>query len=311
MSDAASSLTAAPQALSSPSPSFSGSSASLQPRYDRFGFEVREDHELTSKEKKKEKKKRQKESLREKKWIKMLGDWSKYLQKKPEKVLSRLRKGIPDKLRARVWQLILNFDNEMQDPSGIYHSLLQERSRCEPEIERDIRRTFPSHSFFTQSQGYRSLFNVLKAYSIYDQELGYCQGMGFITGLFLIYMTEEEAFRLLVCLMKDQRIYKVRGLYMPGLPAIDLFMYQFNKLLEANLPLVHKHLKDIGIELSMFCPQWFIGGFIISFPFELSVRIWDCFLASGRVIYFQVALALMKNLQGSVEIICISVSLSV
>ena len=33
--------------------------------------------------------------------------------------------------------------------------------------------------------------NALKAYSIKNREIGYCQGMGFISGLFLSYMDEK------------------------------------------------------------------------------------------------------------------------
>lgn len=39
--------------------------------------------------------------------------------------------------------------------------------------------------------GQTALFNTLKAYSVYDKRVGYCQGMGFIIALLLLYMTEE------------------------------------------------------------------------------------------------------------------------
>ena len=36
------------------------------------------------------------------------------------------------------------------------------------------------------------LFRVLKAYSIYDSELGYCQGTNFIVATLLVQMPEER-----------------------------------------------------------------------------------------------------------------------
>lgn len=44
-------------------------------------------------------------------------------------------------------------------------------------ILRDLARTFPKHSFFQDANGLgqESLFNVMKAYSLYDPEVGYCQ----------------------------------------------------------------------------------------------------------------------------------------
>ena len=55
--------------------------------------------------------------------------------------------------------------------------LLYELSNNEMDIIRDINRTFPTHVFFRQRHGpgQRALFNVLKAYSVYDRKIGYVQ----------------------------------------------------------------------------------------------------------------------------------------
>lgn len=55
--------------------------------------------------------------------------------------------------------------------------VLYETSASELDIIRDISRTFPSHVFFQQRHGpgQRSLYNVLKAYSVYDRDVGYVQ----------------------------------------------------------------------------------------------------------------------------------------
>lgn len=46
--------------------------------------------------------------------------------------------------------------------------------------------------------GQAAMRRVLKAYSAYDREIGYCQGMNFIVGMLLTLMTEEETFWVLV-----------------------------------------------------------------------------------------------------------------
>lgn len=46
--------------------------------------------------------------------------------------------------------------------------------------------------------GQAALRRVLRAYSYYDRDVGYCQGMNFIAGMFLTLMSEEESFWLLV-----------------------------------------------------------------------------------------------------------------
>lgn len=59
---------------------------------------------------------------------------------------------------------------------------------CIQVIRRDIARTYPEHDFFKEKDGLgqESLFNVMKAYSLHDREVGYCQGSGFIVGLLLM-----------------------------------------------------------------------------------------------------------------------------
>jgi len=55
------------------------------------------------------------------------------------------------------------------------------------------------NSKFATPNGQAALRRVLRAYSYYDREVSYCQGMNFIAGMFLTVMSEEEAFWLLVC----------------------------------------------------------------------------------------------------------------
>ena len=60
-------------------------------------------------------------------------------------------------------------------------------------IYRDIARTYPEHDMFKKKDGagQESLFNVMKAYSIHDREVGYCQGSAFIVGLLLMEVSAE------------------------------------------------------------------------------------------------------------------------
>ena len=52
-------------------------------------------------------------------------------------------------------------------------------------------RTFPTHPYFKDDNGLgqTALCNVLKAYSMFDVEVTYCQGMNFVAGLLLTYVS--------------------------------------------------------------------------------------------------------------------------
>ncbi|XP_022772062.1 TBC1 domain family member 10B-like isoform X6 [Durio zibethinus] len=199
----------------------------------------------------------EREARRVRKWRKMIGvggsDWKHYARRKPHVVKRRIRKGIPDCLRGLVWQLISGSRDLLLMNPGVYEQLvIYETSASELDIIRDISRTFPSHVFFQQRHGpgQRSLYNVLKAYSVFDRDVGYVQGMGFLAGLLLLYMSEEDAFWLLVALLKGAVHAPMEGLYQGvkivfkvGLALLkycheDLIKLSFEKLIHAlrNFP---------------------------------------------------------------------------
>nr|ACR34527.1 unknown [Zea mays] len=224
-------------------------------------------------------------------------DWKHYVRRNPHVVKRRIRKGIPDCLRGLVWQLISGSRDLLLMNPGVYETLvIYETSASELEIIRDISRTFPSHIFFQQRHGpgQRSLYNILKAYSVYDRDVGYVQGMGFLAGLLLLYMSEEDAFWLLVALLKGAVHAPMEGLYQAGLPLVQQYLSQFEKLVIELMPKLGQHFVEEMINPSMYASQWFITVFSYSFPFHLTLRVWDVFLYEGIKVVFQVGLALLR-----------------
>ncbi|KAH7688750.1 Rab6 GTPase activator GAPCenA and related TBC domain proteins protein [Dioscorea alata] len=268
---------------------------------DRFGFVKQDQTNSPEGFKSRPANEHEREERRLKKWRKMIGvggsDWKHYVRRKPHVVKRRIRKGIPDCLRGLVWQLISGSrDLLLMNPEVYEQLVLYETSASELDIIRDISRTFPSHVFFQQRHGpgQRSLYNVLKAYSVYDRDVGYVQGMGFIAGLLLLYMSEEDAFWLLVALLKGAVHAPMEGLYQAGLPLVQQYLFQFEQLVKEYMPKLGEHFSQEMINPSMYASQWFITVFSYSFPFPLALRIWDVFLYEGVKIVFQIGLALIR-----------------
>ena len=44
--------------------------------------------------------------------------------------------------------------------------------------------------------------------------------------------------------------------------------------------------------------QWFITIFSYNFPFEIVVRVWDCFLVEGWKVVFRCGLAMLDMVEG-------------
>ena len=236
--------------------------------------------------------------------------WDRYARNKKDKLKSRIRKGIPDSLRSAVWPRFTGAVEAMKAaPPGTYRKMLSEHCELADVISRDIARTFPNHLLFRDelgssggdgedvsgsSSGRQSLYNVLKAYANYDKQTGYCQGMGFVVGLFLMYLSEEEAFWMLERVMRSDK-FMMHGLYAVGMPLLFQYFYQFDQLLFAVCPRLHEHLDMNGIAPSLYATQWFLTVFAYNMPFELVLRIWDVFLSEGPKIPFRFALSFMQH----------------
>ncbi|OXU24097.1 hypothetical protein TSAR_015712 [Trichomalopsis sarcophagae] len=223
-------------------------------------------------------------------WAEVLDSWQ-VNEQRPKLLVKLARQGIPEALRGEVWQRLSNCDNS-QEMMDKYRMLITKESSCEGVILRDINRTFPAHDFFkeTGGLGQDSLYRISKAYAVYDEEIGYCQGLSFLVASLLLHMPEEQAFCVLVKLMYD---YGLRDLYKDRFDNLHMRFYQLNRLMEDQLPELYKHFCDRGIETHMFAAQWFLTLFTARFPLYLVFHILDVFLLQGLDTLFQVALALL------------------
>eukprot|EP01104_Vermistella_antarctica_P009152 TRINITY_DN2332_c1_g2_i1.p1 TRINITY_DN2332_c1_g2~~TRINITY_DN2332_c1_g2_i1.p1 ORF type:complete len:552 (+),score=153.89 TRINITY_DN2332_c1_g2_i1:307-1962(+) len=267
-------------------------------KVDRWGFVIAEGEVDSRKgDPKKEgemsKKEMEKESIKAEKWAKILLQWDGLSDEQKRKKKTQFRKGIPDRIRGAMWKKTAGVDEFKQDHIGMFNNLLGKLSEHDEQIQRDITRTFPKHVFFRDKDGMgqKSLFQTLKAYAVYEPQVGYCQGMGFIGALFLLYMAPEDAFILLVRLCSD---YEMRGLFEPGFPLMHKFFYIHDGLIDQCLPRVAQHFKNEMIPTSMYATQWYNSLFTCSLPFSTVVRLWDIFFAEGLHMAFRIALAILK-----------------
>ena len=165
---------------------------------DRYGF-MTDDHR--SRATAVSKKDSRKESERTVKWIKMIKNWDKYIFQKEEKLKNRIRKGIPDSVRGTVWPLLINVNLwKTKYPGAMNPELISiVSSQTRDDITKDLNRTYPRHEIFSERGfGQESLERVLLQYAAHDVTTNYCQGMGFIAGMFLMYMDEETAFYCMI-----------------------------------------------------------------------------------------------------------------
>ncbi|XP_047040771.1 ecotropic viral integration site 5 ortholog isoform X2 [Helicoverpa zea] len=223
-------------------------------------------------------------------WGRIVSNWETEWKRRNQFVRDLVRQGVPHHFRGIVWQLLAGVDTSPE--KKLYASYIKAKSACEKVIRRDIARTYPEHDFFKEKDGLgqESLFNVMKAYSLHDREVGYCQGSGFIVGLLLMQMPEEEAFAVLVKIMQQHRM---RDMFKPSMAELGLCMFQLENLVQELLPDLHVHFQSQSFNTSLYASSWFLTLFTTTLTLPLACRIMDVFLSEGIEIVFKVALALL------------------
>ncbi|NXA23837.1 US6NL protein, partial [Ibidorhyncha struthersii] len=260
---------------------------------DRFGFLHPEElpvHDVAIE------KQKHLEIERTTKWLKMLKSWEKY--KNSEKFHRRIYKGIPLQFRGQVWSLLLDVPKMKEEMKDFYNKLKCQARGSSPDIRQidlDVNRTYRDHIMFRDRYGVKqqSLFHVLAAYSIYNTEVGYCQGMSQITALLLMYMNEEDAFWALVKLLSGPK-HAMHGMEFH----VKMFFHGQYKCMDLIFVSTFTFLCFLqdsqDMSTSFYTTKWFFQCFLDRTPFTLSLRIWDIYILEGERILTAMSYTILK-----------------
>ena len=209
--------------------------------------------------------------------------------------------GVPKQRRGEIWRLLVNARNSMEmmqtswykhaaydDYSHLcrepidydqfpfldvpYEELLHELTSHQHLIIIDLGRTFPTHLYYATSlgPGQLSLFNLLKAYSLLDSQVGYCQGLSFIGAVLLLHLDEKDAYYMLRYLMLELGL---RRQYLPDMAALQVQLYQMARLLRDEHRDLYEHLEQNEVSPSLYAAPWFLTLFASQFPLGFVVRV--------------------------------------
>nr|XP_030126772.3 TBC1 domain family member 1 isoform X4 [Taeniopygia guttata] len=218
-----------------------------------------------------------------------------------EKIHSAVGQGVPRHHRGEIWKFLAEqyhlkhqFASKQQPKETPYKELLKQLTSQQHAILIDLGRTFPTHPYFSAQlgAGQLSLYNILKAYSLLDQEVGYCQGLSFVAGVLLLHMSEEDAFKMLTFLMFDMGLRKQ---YRPDMTILQIQMYQLSRLLHDYHRDLYNHLEAHEIGPSLYAAPWFLTMFASQFPLGFVSRVFDMLFLQGSEAIFKVALSLLGS----------------
>ncbi|KAM3131378.1 hypothetical protein pb186bvf_016560 [Paramecium bursaria] len=153
------------------------------------------------------------------------------------------------------------------------------KSVIEETIQLDVLRSLHIHKQRISSSILQSL---LRIYSYFNQDVGYCQGMNYIAGY--LYLTFNNESTTYIVFDKVMELY-FKPIFMNDFQKLKCGFYQFDRLLSIFIPDLSSHLKEEKIDSSYYASSWFITMF--SNVFQYSMRsamlnvIWDIFLVEG------------------------------
>ncbi|KAK0138352.1 USP6 N-terminal-like protein [Merluccius polli] len=260
---------------------------------DRFGFMHEEELPIPSAE---EEKQKHLEVERVEKWLKMVKKWDKY--RHSDKMEKRVYKGIPLQLRGQAWALLLDLEKVKRDNAGKYEKMKRQARNFSTEIKQidlDVNRTFRNHTMFMDRFGVRqqALFHVLAAYSVYNTEVSYCQGMSQVAAILLMFLNEEEAFWALSQLLTNTK-HAMHGFFIHGFPKLQRFQSHHDLILSKMLPRLKKHLDKEQMLTGIYTTKWFLQCFIDRTPFTLTLRLWDIYMLEGEKVLTAFAYTTLK-----------------
>nr|XP_042895269.1 TBC1 domain family member 1 isoform X2 [Parasteatoda tepidariorum] len=216
---------------------------------------------------------------------------------------SAIRYGVPRKKRGEVWLFLADkYSSSRKCPpvdSTPYHELLRKLTPYQHAILVDIGRTYPGHPYFKQvlGSGQLSLFSLLKAYSVVDEEVGYCQGLSFLGGILLLHLDEEKAFHALKHIMFTLGL---RNQYKSDMAALQVQMYQLARLIQNTAPEVHELFDKYEVSPMLYAAPWFLTLFASHFPIGFVSRLLDMLFLQGMSVIFKVSALLLKVHQAQI-----------
>ncbi|PRP81138.1 RabGAP/TBC domain-containing protein [Planoprotostelium fungivorum] len=234
-----------------------------------------------------------------------INEWRQILREWPANMgpslVSLIEAGLPHEIRAQVWKKLTSASFPASQTHGYFDEMLSIRPRKKvvEQIDLDLPRTFPNHKIFLPElmnvcHGQDYLGQVLRAYSVHNSAVGYCQGMSYGAALLLMHFPQpEEAFRHFSFIMDG----KLDRHFCHRMPGLIEDVATFAKLLEEALPKLYRHFQTEGLDCTIFLSQWWLSLFTSVPLWSTTLYAWDMLFLHGPKSLFTTALSVLSCCQ--------------
>ena len=240
----------------------------------------------------------------------LIHSFKKLCRYKKQKVNKILLIGPPNNIRWVIWySMAKNKYFEIENKIGIKNSNIFNyliNSKLNPEIEKKIKNdlfnTLPNIKHFKKPNWIKSLFNLLKAYSIYDKEIGYKNGMNNIAANILIVSdcNEIESFQFLRFFYSNYYGLSFRDFFKENSSKLNFYSFLILELIKERIYPIYEIISKFQIENDLWLNKWIINLFEVLFDFCVIIRLYDCMISLGINFLINFTLGLLKYYQNNI-----------
>ena len=160
--------------------------------------------------------------------------------------------------------------------------IFENNNEYDIEIKKDLTRTFPDNVLFKYGNSYyNKLYHILTAYSNFNKNIGYVQGLNFLAA-HIIYIFEDEINEFIFL---DAMIHKFEFDKILDNNLNNKFFVgkseKINKYIINKLPKLDKFLSERKLNIEFFITSWILTLFSDSMETEFLLIIWDYMIIFG------------------------------
>lgn len=165
-------------------------------------------------------------------------------------------------------------------------------------IKDDIKRTVSGDIYYQPlNKGYKKMFEVLKAFTLYDKLWGYVQGMNFIIAALVYHCDASTAFWLFLSLIED---YHLRKNYIEGLEGLYNRCDTIDNIIKIKDPKMYAFLKEKEVQIQMIAIEPIMSLFWNLVPLELSHLHFNGFFEQGWVYFYKLFLEFLRQISSQI-----------
>ena len=175
-----------------------------------------------------------------------------------------------------------------------YFDLLYEvNEKYEVDIKKDLLRTLPDDiSFKYGKENYNKLYHILSAYSNYNKNIGYAQGLNFLAAICLcIFKDEIDSFKFLDGLIQK---FKFENLFGIKNDELNVKLKEIECCVNKWCPEIKKYLQTKLLNYDFFTCKWMITLFSNSMNIKYLFQLWDFMIVFGWKFFKFFVIAVIK-----------------